>query len=100
MIIAGAFGTYIDVGSAMTIGLLPKIPLERISQVGNAAGRPPAGVDIAGAPSAGAGDRGAGQLPRTGAHAALHAEFYGGDVFVRFTCRGDNPTEKISHRIY
>ena len=34
----GAFGTYIDVESAITIGLLPVLPLERISQVGNAAG--------------------------------------------------------------
>ncbi len=38
VIIAGAFGTYIDIESAITIGLLPKMPLERISQVGNAAG--------------------------------------------------------------
>jgi len=38
VIIAGAFGTYIDVGSAITIGLLPELPLERVSQVGNAAG--------------------------------------------------------------
>jgi uncharacterized 2Fe-2S/4Fe-4S cluster protein (DUF4445 family) len=36
--IAGAFGTYIDVSSAMTIGMLPAIPLERVRQVGNAAG--------------------------------------------------------------
>jgi uncharacterized 2Fe-2S/4Fe-4S cluster protein (DUF4445 family) len=38
VIIAGAFGTYIDVESAITIGLLPELPLERVSQVGNAAG--------------------------------------------------------------
>jgi uncharacterized 2Fe-2S/4Fe-4S cluster protein (DUF4445 family) len=38
VIIAGAFGTYIDVASAITIGLLPELPSERISQVGNAAG--------------------------------------------------------------
>lgn len=38
VIIAGAFGTYIDVESAMTIGLLPEMPLDRVSQVGNAAG--------------------------------------------------------------
>jgi uncharacterized 2Fe-2S/4Fe-4S cluster protein (DUF4445 family) len=38
VIIAGAFGTYIDVESAITIGMLPDIPLERVSQVGNAAG--------------------------------------------------------------
>jgi len=38
IVIAGAFGTYIDIESAMTIGLLPKLPLDRVSQVGNAAG--------------------------------------------------------------
>ena len=38
VIIAGAFGTYIDVESAMRIGLLPRLPLECVSQVGNAAG--------------------------------------------------------------
>jgi uncharacterized 2Fe-2S/4Fe-4S cluster protein (DUF4445 family) len=38
VIIAGAFGTYIDVASAMTIGMLPTLPLERFQQVGNAAG--------------------------------------------------------------
>ncbi len=36
--IAGAFGTYIDVGSALVIGMLPFLPLERFQQVGNAAG--------------------------------------------------------------
>jgi len=38
VIIAGAFGTYIDVSSAMTIGMLPALPAERFEQVGNAAG--------------------------------------------------------------
>jgi uncharacterized 2Fe-2S/4Fe-4S cluster protein (DUF4445 family) len=38
VIIAGAFGTYIDVSSAVTIGMLPAIPVERVRQVGNAAG--------------------------------------------------------------
>ncbi len=38
VIIAGAFGTFIDVGSAVTIGMLPPLPLDRFSQVGNAAG--------------------------------------------------------------
>jgi uncharacterized 2Fe-2S/4Fe-4S cluster protein (DUF4445 family) len=38
VIIAGAFGTYIDVESAIGIGLLPQVPPERVSQVGNAAG--------------------------------------------------------------
>jgi uncharacterized 2Fe-2S/4Fe-4S cluster protein (DUF4445 family) len=38
VIIAGAFGTYINVESAITIGMLPALPLERFQQVGNAAG--------------------------------------------------------------
>jgi uncharacterized 2Fe-2S/4Fe-4S cluster protein (DUF4445 family) len=38
VIIAGAFGTYLDPLNAIRIGLLPDIPLERIKQVGNAAG--------------------------------------------------------------
>jgi uncharacterized 2Fe-2S/4Fe-4S cluster protein (DUF4445 family) len=38
IIIAGAFGTYIDVGSAIALGMLPPLPLERFKQVGNAAG--------------------------------------------------------------
>jgi uncharacterized 2Fe-2S/4Fe-4S cluster protein (DUF4445 family) len=38
VIIAGAFGTYIDVSSAITIGMFPPLPVERFNQVGNAAG--------------------------------------------------------------
>ncbi|NLT66902.1 MAG: DUF4445 domain-containing protein [Acidobacteria bacterium] len=38
VIIAGAFGTFIDVQSAIEIGMLPALPLERFQQVGNAAG--------------------------------------------------------------
>ena len=38
VIIAGAFGTYIDISSALAIGMLPPIPLNRFRQVGNAAG--------------------------------------------------------------
>ena len=38
VIIAGAFGTFINVESAITIGMLPSLPLERFKQVGNAAG--------------------------------------------------------------
>ncbi len=37
-IIAGAFGSYIDVSSAITVGMLPALPLVRFKQVGNAAG--------------------------------------------------------------
>ena len=38
VIVAGAFGTYIDIASAITIGMLPDLPLARYHQVGNAAG--------------------------------------------------------------
>jgi uncharacterized 2Fe-2S/4Fe-4S cluster protein (DUF4445 family) len=38
VVIAGAFGTFIDVESAVTIGMLPPIPIGRFKQVGNAAG--------------------------------------------------------------
>ena len=37
-IIAGAFGTYINIPSAIQIGMFPSLPLERFKQVGNAAG--------------------------------------------------------------
>lgn len=37
-IVAGAFGTYLDLNSAIRIGMFPALPLERFQQVGNAAG--------------------------------------------------------------
>jgi uncharacterized 2Fe-2S/4Fe-4S cluster protein (DUF4445 family) len=37
VLVAGAFGNYLDADSAVTIGLLPDVPLERIRFVGNAA---------------------------------------------------------------
>ncbi len=36
--LAGAFGSYIDVGYAMAIGLIPDCDLEKVSSAGNAAG--------------------------------------------------------------
>ncbi len=38
VVIAGAFGSYINVNSAIKIGMLPPLPAERFCQVGNAAG--------------------------------------------------------------
>jgi uncharacterized 2Fe-2S/4Fe-4S cluster protein (DUF4445 family) len=38
VIVAGAFGAYIDVGQAVAIGMLPAVPLDRFEQVGNVAG--------------------------------------------------------------
>ena len=37
-IVAGAFGTYLDLRSAIRTGMFPPLPLERFHQVGNAAG--------------------------------------------------------------
>jgi len=37
-VIAGAFGTFLDLGSAVNIGMFPNVPLHRFLQVGNAAG--------------------------------------------------------------
>jgi uncharacterized 2Fe-2S/4Fe-4S cluster protein (DUF4445 family) len=38
IIIAGAFGNYINLASALAIDMLPALPLDRFAQVGNAAG--------------------------------------------------------------
>ena len=38
VVIAGAFGSYLDVSNAIATGMLPSLPLERFHQVGNAAG--------------------------------------------------------------
>lgn len=38
VVVAGAFGTYLDVANARAIGMFPPVPLERFDQVGNAAG--------------------------------------------------------------
>ena len=38
VIIAGAFGTHLNLKSAIDIGLLPDLPVQRFCQVGNAAG--------------------------------------------------------------
>jgi len=38
VIIAGAFGSYLDISNAIAIGMLPSLPLSRFHQVGNAAG--------------------------------------------------------------
>ncbi|GAK49017.1 ferredoxin [Candidatus Moduliflexus flocculans] len=38
ILLAGAFGNYIDIDSATRIGLIPDVPRERIRSVGNAAG--------------------------------------------------------------
>ncbi|MDP6709388.1 MAG: ASKHA domain-containing protein [Alphaproteobacteria bacterium] len=38
IVLAGAFGSYIDPSHAMAIGLIPDCPLDRVSSAGNAAG--------------------------------------------------------------
>jgi uncharacterized 2Fe-2S/4Fe-4S cluster protein (DUF4445 family) len=37
-IVAGAFGTYLDIESSIRVGMFPPLPLDRFRQVGNAAG--------------------------------------------------------------
>lgn len=37
-IVAGAFGSYLDLESSIRVGMFPPLPLHRFSQVGNAAG--------------------------------------------------------------
>jgi uncharacterized 2Fe-2S/4Fe-4S cluster protein (DUF4445 family) len=37
-LVAGAFGTYLDIKNILRIGMFPSIPFERFQQVGNAAG--------------------------------------------------------------
>jgi uncharacterized 2Fe-2S/4Fe-4S cluster protein (DUF4445 family) len=44
VLLAGAFGNYISIGSARNIGIIPEVPLDRIESIGNAAG---AGARIA-----------------------------------------------------
>jgi uncharacterized 2Fe-2S/4Fe-4S cluster protein (DUF4445 family) len=38
IVIAGAFGSYIDVTNALRVGMFPPLPADRFEQVGNAAG--------------------------------------------------------------
>ena len=38
LVLAGAFGSYIDIDNALTIGLLPPVPRDRIHSIGNGAG--------------------------------------------------------------
>ena len=38
VVLAGAFGSYIDPASAVGLGMLPRLPLDRFQQIGNAAG--------------------------------------------------------------
>ena len=44
LLVAGAFGMYVNLRSAQRIGLIPPLPLQKIEPVGNAAG---AGAKIA-----------------------------------------------------
>jgi len=38
VVIAGAFGSYMDPAAAVAVGMFPRLPLEKIAPVGNAAG--------------------------------------------------------------
>jgi uncharacterized 2Fe-2S/4Fe-4S cluster protein (DUF4445 family) len=37
-VVAGAFGSYISIESAIAIGMLPMLPADRFEQIGDAAG--------------------------------------------------------------
>jgi uncharacterized 2Fe-2S/4Fe-4S cluster protein (DUF4445 family) len=37
LMLAGGFGNYVSIGSAIRIGLIPSLPIERVRYVGNAA---------------------------------------------------------------
>lgn len=39
VLLAGAFGTYLSIASAIKLGMFPPIPIERFQQIGNAAGK-------------------------------------------------------------
>jgi uncharacterized 2Fe-2S/4Fe-4S cluster protein (DUF4445 family) len=39
VLLAGAFGTYLSIASAIKLGMFPPIPIERFLQIGNAAGK-------------------------------------------------------------
>ncbi|MCX7754698.1 MAG: ASKHA domain-containing protein [Anaerolineales bacterium] len=38
ILVAGAFGTYLDLESALRVGMFPPVPLQKFRQIGNAAG--------------------------------------------------------------
>lgn len=86
--IAGAFGSYIDVDSAVAIGMLPRLPRERFHQVGNAAG---AGARMALASRAARAEAQR-LLARTRyVELATHAAF--NDLFTRsLTLRSEEPS--------
>lgn len=66
ILLAGAFGNYLDRDSAARIGLIPALPLERIRSVGNAAGL---GAQMA--LLSGAAKQEAAQIARRTEHVAL-----------------------------
>lgn len=39
VLLAGAFGTYLNISSAIKLGMFPPIPIDRFQQIGNAAGK-------------------------------------------------------------
>ena len=66
ILLAGAFGNYIDQDSAVRIGLIPALPTERIRSVGNGAGL---GSQLA--LLSGEAKREASQIAKTTEHLAL-----------------------------
>ncbi len=45
-IVAGAFGSYLDIGNSVRIGMFPPLPVSHFKQVGNAAGAGAANADV------------------------------------------------------
>jgi len=80
-IVAGAFGTYLDIGSSIRTGMFPPLPLERFKQVGNAAGT------------------GARQMLVSAARRELAARLARGVEYVELTVHPDF-TRKFMHALY
>ncbi len=85
-IVAGAFGTYLDLGSAVKVSMFPPLPKERFQQVGNAAGAGARQMLISKERR-----KVAARLARETEYIELtiHPDFR--DVFVRELMFGDNP---------
>jgi len=76
--LAGAFGSYLDVSSALDIGMFPAIPVDRFKQVGTPPAWVPSGLYIHTAAQRGQGHRRRCSLHRTGRPMRFQPEFHTG----------------------
>jgi uncharacterized 2Fe-2S/4Fe-4S cluster protein (DUF4445 family) len=90
VMLAGGFGNYIDIASAVRIGLLPELPLEKITYVGNAAAL---GAQIALLSET--ERRRAERLARQIEHVSLAARPDFQDVFIEAICFPGDETARI-----